>query len=218
MKPQHSPHGATATLDRRAFLRVAAGAGAGAAAIAVVPAGAVSAISARKPDAVADAAVKAVAVLEASTPEDSAYVELRHTIAVALAHRLDIDAVALEHAIANADAEHQLALMAAFTQLGVRYRRNMSRAGYGFDCSGLTFYAWKNAGVTLQRQSRAQINAASARTLASAQAGDLLYYPGHVMLWLGVGRAMVHSPRPGRRVEVSTARARRKLRVADPTA
>ena len=144
--------------------------------------------------------------------------EIPGLIAAALAKRLDLDPVHLEHAIANADAEHQEALMAAFTQLGVRYRRNASRPGYGFDCSGLTTYAWGEADVELPRQSRAQINAAATRSFANAQAGDLVYYPGHVMLWLGVGRAIVHSPRPGRRVEVSTARARRRIRVGDPTA
>ena len=88
------------------------------------------------------------------------------------------------------------------SQLGVAYRRNTSKAGEGFDCSGLTTYAWAQAGVTLVRQSAAQIRAAAPRTWETAQAGDLVYYPGHVSMYLGVDRLIVHSPYTGRNVEV----------------
>ena len=72
---------------------------------------------------------------------------LAHTIAVTVAERLGLDAEALESAWRNADFAHQEALMAAFSQLGVPYRHNTSKAGVGFDCSGLTTYAWAQAGV-----------------------------------------------------------------------
>ena len=109
----------------------------------------------------------------------------------------------------NADAPHQVALMAAFAELGTPYRRNTSSPGVGFDCSGLTTYAWGQAGVKLFRQSRTQINNAKAVTRETAQAGDLVYYPGHVMMFLGVGPAMIHSPFSGRTVEVFVLPARR---------
>ena len=52
------------------------------------------------------------------------------------------------------------------TQVGVPYRTNTSQEGVGFDCSGLTTYAWARAGVELFRQSGTQINeAAPARPL-----------------------------------------------------
>jgi cell wall-associated NlpC family hydrolase len=138
-------------------------------------------------------------------------------IAVAVAGRLGLDPVTLQRAWQAADVEHQTALVAALTQLGVAYRRNSSRPGVGFDCSGLTAYAWSQAGVTLTRQSSAQIRKAAPRDPSTAQAGDLVQYPGHVMLWLGVERAVVHAIQPGRPVAVDIVNNRRTLRFGDPT-
>jgi hypothetical protein len=108
--------------------------------------------------------------------------------------------------------------MAALSQLGVRYRRNTSIEGVGFDCSGLTSWAWGQAGVPLSRNSSSQIRSAGARSVESAQAGDLVQYPGHVMMWLGVELAVVHAPRTGRTVELALLPAFRRVRLADPTA
>ena len=91
-----------------------------------------------------------------------------------------------------------------------------SIAGEGFDCSGLTTYAWGVAGKTLTRQSAAQIRSAAKRTAETAMAGDLLYYPGHVMLWLGVDNAIVHAPYTGRNVEVDTVTKRHSARFGNP--
>ena len=127
---------------------------------------------------------------------------LRDAVAAAAANRLGLDAATMQAAWRTADSSHQVALMAAFTQLGTPYRRNTSKPGVGFDCSGLTTWAWAQAGVTLPRQSRSQINNAVKLTRETAQAGDLVYYPGHVMLYLGMDNAMIHAPFPGRTVEV----------------
>ena len=54
------------------------------------------------------------------------------------------------------------------------------------------------------------------RDRESAKAGDLAYYPGHVMLYLGVDDAVVHSVQTGRTVEVDTMR-RGSVRFGDPT-
>ena len=83
--------------------------------------------------------------------------------------------------------------MAALTELGMPYRYATSEPAVGFDCSGLTSYAWRRAGVDIANQSGAQIRAAAPRDHASAMAGDLVQYPGHVMLYLGVGDAIVHA-------------------------
>jgi len=141
----------------------------------------------------------------------------RDAVAAAVAARLLIDSPTLQRAWAAADAEHQVALTAALSQLGVPYRRNTSKEGVGFDCSGLTTYAWGKAGFVLTRQSTAQIRLADPRTFETAQAGDLVQYPGHVMMWLGVGKAIVHSPYPGRDVEVTNGPSRKTLKVGDPT-
>jgi cell wall-associated NlpC family hydrolase len=74
------------------------------------------------------------------------------------------------------------ALTAAQTQLGRPYRwgggnANGPTAGPppGFDCSGLTIYAWAHAGVTLTHSSRQQYNAGTRVPLADARAGDLIF-------------------------------------------
>lgn len=145
------------------------------------------------------------------------YPHRRDQVAAAVATALGIDAGQMQSAWAAADDEHQRALLTGLTQLGVPYRRNSSVAGVGFDCSGLTTYAWAGAGVALVRQSTAQIRAAAVRTPDTAQAGDLMQYPGHIMIWLGVDRAVLQSPNPGRSVEIVLYRAGRKVRIGDPT-
>jgi cell wall-associated NlpC family hydrolase len=130
---------------------------------------------------------------------------LRDSLAIEAANRLLIDPTRMVNAWRTADTTHQLVLVAGFTQLGTPYHRNSSNPGVGFDCSGFTNFAWGQVGVTLTRQSKSQIRAAGARTRETAQAGDLVYYPGHVMLWLGVDNAIVHSPFTGRTVEVAFA-------------
>lgn len=151
-----------------------------------------------------------------STPSSDRYVSAREAIATEVAGRLGIEPSRMIAAWANADEEHQTALMAAMSQLGVRYRRNTSTAGVGFDCSGFTAYAWSVAGTEIAHQSRTQMRNAAVRTIDTAQAGDLVYYPGHVMMYLGVDKAIVHAPNTGRTVEVAMMGNRRSLRFADP--
>ena len=175
----------------------------------------------REDDPVGDIAITALSDLQSyqATGDQSTLAQygiLRDGIATALAGRLGVDPSRMISAWQAADLSHQMALMAAFTQLGVPYHSMMSKANEGFDCSGLTTYSWGIAGVTLTRQSGAQIRAAAARTQATAMAGDLVYYPGHVMLWLGVDQTIVHAPYTGRNVEVDTVTKRRSLRFGNP--
>ena len=120
---------------------------------------------------------------------------------------------------ASTPVGHQLAVLAAMTQIGVPYRTNSSQENVGFDCSGLTTFAWARAGVQLTRQSSAQIREASPLDRESARAGDLVQYPGHVMMYLGVGDAVIHSVMRGRTVELDTISERRSnsVRFGDPT-
>ncbi len=128
---------------------------------------------------------------------------LRDAIAGEAARRLGLDPAEMKAAWRKADATHQVALIAAFTQLGTKYKRNSSSPGVGFDCSGLTSFAWAQVGKQLPRQSSAQIRGVKAVTRETAQAGDLVQYPGHVMMYLGVGNAVIHAPFTGRNVEVA---------------
>jgi cell wall-associated NlpC family hydrolase len=132
------------------------------------------------------------------------YAHERDIVATVAAESLGIDEETMRQAWAKADVPHQRALLAAVSQLGVPYRSMASEENVGFDCSGLTSYAWGRAGVGIAHQSSSQIDAAASRTRDTAMAGDLVQYPGHVMMYLGVGNAIVHSPYTGSTVEITT--------------
>lgn len=154
------------------------------------------------------------------TPGTSiSFIRLRRATAELVADRLALDPKELEAAWADSDISHQTALLAALTQVGVPYKRFAMKPGVGFDCSGLTSFAWGQAGFNLPHNSTRQIRAADPRTQETAQAGDLLRYPGHVMMWLGVGEAVIHSPQPRQFVEVKnlSARSMNRSTFGDPT-
>ena len=130
------------------------------------------------------------------------YRTIRDAVATDAAFRLGLDAASMRVSWSTADSNHQVALLAAFTQLGTKYRRNASTPGVAFDCSGLTSWAWGQAGTQLFRQSRTQIRSSEPVTRETAQAGDLVYYPGHVMMYLGVDNAIIHAPFTGRNIEL----------------
>jgi cell wall-associated NlpC family hydrolase len=89
-------------------------------------------------------------------------------------------------------------------QQGVPYRFATALPGVSFDCSGLTHYAWAQAGVYLPRNSRAQFAATPRVPVAEAKPGDLIYFYNpisHVGLYIGNGQ-MVHAPNTGSVVHV----------------
>jgi cell wall-associated NlpC family hydrolase len=159
-------------------------------------------------DTVSTSAAAALASMDTA-----AYAVRLENTAYAVAASLGVDAGAMHQAWLAADQPHQIALLSALTQVGVPYHRNASKAGIAFDCSGLTAFAWGQSGVELARNSSAQLRNAAARTRESAQAGDLVYYPGHVMMWLGIDNLIVHAPQRGRDVEVGHVTDRRVKRV-----
>ena len=137
------------------------------------------------------------------TPEtERAFDTALTDLAAATAHEMSVSTAALEAAWRRADSPHQTAVLTALTQLGAPYRSNTSDPEVGFDCSGLTSFAWREAGVQLSRQSGAQISEAEERTEETAMAGDLAQYPGHVMLYLGVEGTIVHASNPENDVEL----------------
>ncbi len=98
-----------------------------------------------------------------------------------------------------------IAVQAALGQQGVPYVYATSLPGVSFDCSGLTHYAWGQAGVYLPRNSRAQAASTPRVPPASAQPGDLIYYYSpisHVGIYIGGGQ-LVHAPNSGTVVKVS---------------
>jgi peptidoglycan DL-endopeptidase RipA len=82
----------------------------------------------------------------------------------------------------------------------------------GFDCSGLTQYAYAQAGISIPRNSRAQYSALPKVSRGDLQAGDLVFWAGnpgnwqtihHVAIYLGDGR-VVQAPQSGDVVKIST--------------
>ncbi len=58
----------------------------------------------------------------------------------------------------------------------------------GFDCSGFTSYVYAQVGINLPRSSSAQRNAGTVVSASEARAGDLVWWPGHVGIYLGNGQ------------------------------
>ena len=135
--------------------------------------------------------------LETTNEQISAFqefVRLRDMAATEAATRLGIDPARMKSAWISADRPHQLAVLSAFTQLGVPYGHFARQPGVGFDCSGITSWAWEQAGFEIPRGAKWQIVSAAEVTPETAQAGDLIFYPTHVMMYLGVDFAIIHSP------------------------
>lgn len=81
----------------------------------------------------------------------------------------------------------------------------------GFDCSGLTQYAYAQAGVAIPRNSRAQYSSLPKVARGQLQAGDLVFWatdPGnwqtihHVAIYLGDG-TVLQAPESGDSVKIS---------------
>ena len=142
------------------------------------------------------------------------YIAARDAAADSVAFEMGLDPAAVRDAWSRADMPHQTAVLAALTELGKPYRYATSDPDRGFDCSGLTAYAWALAGVNIPHQSSAQIRTAAPRDKATALAGDIVQYPGHVMLYLGVGDAIVHAV--NRRDDVELDFVGRRVRFGNP--
>lgn len=89
--------------------------------------------------------------------------------------------------------------------IGVPYQYG-GHSPRGFDCSGLVFYAYREAGLVVPRTSREQLRASRPLDLAEALPGDLLFFntrekASHVGIYLGAQR-FVHAPSTGKAVEI----------------
>jgi cell wall-associated NlpC family hydrolase len=85
----------------------------------------------------------------------------------------------------------------ALRYVGVRYVVGGASPS-GFDCSGLVSYVYAQLGIDLPHQSAAIYNSSRTTTISrsQAQAGDVIYSPGHVSIYLGNGM-QVEASRPG---------------------
>jgi cell wall-associated NlpC family hydrolase len=173
-------------------------------------------------DSVTRPALKALAAFRAFAHQPSIanfnrYVHLRNAVAGVAARRLGLNQGAMQAAWNKADTAHQFALLSAFTQIGVPYHRISRLPGVGFDCSGLTSWAWDQAGVALSHIANAQIRDIKNVDISAAEAGDIVYFPGHAMMYLGMSTAIIHSPYTGRNVELDVLQYHQySTRFGDP--
>lgn len=111
-----------------------------------------------------------------------------------------------------------IAVNAAMSQIGVPYQFAAESPGVAFDCSGLTKWAWGQAGVYLPHQSSAQYASIPHVSQAEIQPGDLLFYKtpiGHVGLYVG-GGSMVHATSPGDVVKVAVVNWAKVVGIGRP--
>jgi cell wall-associated NlpC family hydrolase len=162
-----------------------------------------------RPTPIAQAAATALAALWFS---DATYDFDVAKLVNLVAAKAGLDPAALADAWARAGRERMTVVLSALTQVGVPYRAYKAIAGTGFDCSGFTSWAWSQVGIDLPHQSRQQINLSSRVSPAQVLPGDLVYYPGHVMLALGVGEAIVQAPHSGAKIDVAAGPSKRRQR------
>nr|WP_313774906.1 C40 family peptidase [Mycobacterium sp.] len=93
----------------------------------------------------------------------------------------------------------------ALTQLGVPYQWGGTTAGVGLDCSGLTQWAYHQAGLNIPRLAQEQ-DIGTAVDAGSLRPGDLAVWDGHVAMVVGDG-VMVEAGDPVQLSPIRTTNA-----------
>lgn len=96
----------------------------------------------------------------------------------------------------------------AMGMVGTRYLYGGTDPLKGFDCSGLVWYAYEQAGYRVPRTSQELFRAARKISVDEADPGDLMFFQdqtklSHVGIYLGEG-LFVHAPASGQNVAVGS--------------
>jgi cell wall-associated NlpC family hydrolase len=159
----------------------------------------------------ADTAVRdAVAQEEEEARQAALAAAAQQAAAAGVADATSPDSTAgVADAVANASTAALGAIAAAHTREGMSYVWGATGPST-FDCSGLTQWAYAQAGVTIPRTSRQQYAGLPKVPLDQLQPGDLVFYANgsdpstihHVALYLGGGKVL-HAPHTGDVVRVA---------------
>jgi cell wall-associated NlpC family hydrolase len=95
----------------------------------------------------------------------------------------------------------------AMGMVGTRYRYGGTDPAEGFDCSGLVFYAYGQAGYRVPRTSQELFRAVRRIAVGEADPGDLMFFQdqaklSHVGIYVGDGQ-FVHAPASGGTVAIA---------------
>jgi cell wall-associated NlpC family hydrolase len=106
-------------------------------------------------------------------------------------------------AVSATTATAQAAVNTAMAQRGKPYRWGGAGPS-SFDCSGLTSFAYRAAGIALPRTTAAQAHAGAPVSRAHLRPGDLVFFynGGHVGIYVG-NNQVVHAPTAGDVVKVT---------------
>lgn len=110
----------------------------------------------------------------------------------------------------NGSSSAQRAASIAEQQVGVPYRYGGANTE-GFDCSGLVYFAYSNAGTQVARTTAGLWGTLQPVQKSKLQAGDILFFDidgkmSHVGMYLGQGK-FVHAPSTGRKVVIADLRS-----------
>ncbi|HVY65593.1 MAG TPA: C40 family peptidase [Gammaproteobacteria bacterium] len=146
--------------------------------------------------------VPAVALLAALTTAVTGCASAPPAPAARAPERVRVEPRAAETHVGTAIAE------LARDLVGAKYRYGGTKPDEGFDCSGLVFYTYAQAGYRVPRTSQELFRAVRKISLGNAGAGDLMFFQdeaklSHVGIYLGDGR-FVHAPASGERVAVAS--------------
>lgn len=82
----------------------------------------------------------------------------------------------------------------------------------GADCSGFVMAVYQNFGISLPRSSYAQASAGKGVSYSEAQPGDIIYYGGHVGIYIGNGQ-IVHASTERTGIKITSATYRSIITV-----
>ena len=167
----------------------------------------------KRPQLAVDAVHALMHIMRTDNKEDPQYVEARLVVSNAVASFMKVDPVQLQKAWSRAPRDHQIAVLAAISQIDVRYVEGKESPYVQMDCSGLMWYSWRVAGVDAPRQAVSQMDSRMRVERQDAIMGDIVGEGTHVQMYLGVGLAFIHAPFGGKKVKFKTMSDEQAARV-----